>query len=319
MDFIDYYKILGVNKNATQDEIRAAYRKLARKHHPDLNPNDKEANKKFQQINEANEVLSDPDKRKKYDQYGKDWQHAEAFEKAQQSAGSKSRRSQGQGAYSSGGGFDGFSGGFGGSSSFEGGGEFSDFFESLFGRGNSSGTSRSRNRFRGQDLQAELHLTLTDAYRTHQQVLTVNGKNIRITIPAGVENGQIIKLKGHGSPGINDGPDGDLYITFVIEEDPRFRREGNDLYEKFSLDLYTAVLGGEITIDTLGGKVKLKIKPETQNGTVMRLKGKGFPIYKKEGQYGDLYLTLEIRMPGNLSDKEKALFRELAKLAEKKG
>lgn len=315
MDFIDYYKILGINKNATQDEIRAAYRKLARKHHPDLNPNDKEANKKFQQINEANEVLSDPDKRKKYDQYGKDWQHAEAFEKAQQSqsAGNRSRRSQG--AWS-GGGFEGFSGG---ASSFEDGGEFSDFFESLFGRGSSSSAGRSRNRFRGQDLQAELHLTLADAYRTHQQVLTVSGKNIRITIPAGVENGQVIKLKGHGSPGLNDGPDGDLYITFVIEEDPRFRREGNDLYEKFSLDLYTAVLGGEITIDTLGGKVKLKIKPETQNGTVMRLKGKGFPLYKKEGQYGDLYLTLEIRMPEKLSEKEKTLFKELARLAEKKG
>ncbi|HVW63350.1 MAG TPA: J domain-containing protein [Puia sp.] len=319
MDFIDYYKVLGVNKNATQDEIRAAYRKLARKHHPDLNPNDKEANKKFQQINEANEVLSDPDKRKKYDQYGKDWQHAETFEKAKQSSGSRSRRSQG--AYS-GGGFEGFSGGFGGgsgASGFEDGGEFSDFFESLFGRGSTSGAGRSRNRFRGQDLQAELHLTLADAYRTHQQVLTVNGKNIRITIPAGVENGQVIKLKGHGSPGINDGPDGDLYITFVIEEDTRFRREGNDLYEKFSLDLYAAVLGGEITVDTLGGKVRLKVKPETQNGTIMRLKGKGFPVYKKEGEFGDLYLTLEIRMPEKLSEKEKALFRELARLAEKKG
>ena len=145
MDFIDYYKILGINKNATQDEIRAAYRKLARKHHPDLNPNDKEANKKFQQINEANEVLSDPDKRKKYDQYGKDWQHAEAFEKAQQSGGSRSRRSQG--AYP-GEGFEGFSGGFGGGASgFEDGGEFSDFFESLFGRGSSSGASNARPTF----------------------------------------------------------------------------------------------------------------------------------------------------------------------------
>jgi len=318
MDFIDYYKILGINKNATQDEIRAAYRKLARKHHPDLNQNDKEANKKFQQINEANEVLSDPDKRKKYDQYGKDWQHADAFEKAQRSAGTRSRRSQG--AYSDEGfGSGGFSGGFGGASGFEDGGEFSDFFESLFGRGSSPGAGRSRSKFRGQDLQAELHLSLADAYRTHQQVLTVNGKNIRITIPAGVENGQVIKLKGHGSPGINNGPDGDLYITFVIEEDPRFRREGHDLYAKFPLDLYTAVLGGEITVDTLGGKVKLKVKPETQNATVMRLKGKGFPVYKKEEQYGDLYLTLEIKIPEGLSEKEKALFRELAKLAEKKG
>ena len=314
MDFIDYYKILGINKNATQDEIRAAYRKLARKHHPDLNQNDKEANKRFQQINEANEVLSDPDKRKKYDQYGKDWQHAEAFEKAQQSSGGRARRSQG--SYPGG---EEWSGGFGGTSGFEDGSEFSDFFESLFGRGSSSGGSRSRSKFRGQDLQAELHLSLADAYRTHQQVLNVNGKNIRITIPAGVENGQVIKLKGHGSPGVNKGPDGDLYITFIIEEDPRSRREGNDLYTKLPVDLYTAVLGGEVTVDTFGGKIKLKIKPETHNATVMRLKGKGFPVYKKEGQYGDLYVTLDIKLPENLSEKEKELFRELAKLAEKKG
>jgi len=323
MDFIDYYKVLGINKNATQDEIRTAYRKLARKHHPDLNQNDKEANKKFQQINEANEVLSDAEKRKKYDQYGKDWQHADAFEKAQQSggAGGRGRRSHG----GQGGGFssEGFSGSFGGGASdFGEGGEFSDFFESLFGRGNSSGnagTSRnSRGKFRGQDLQAELHLSLADAYQTQQQVLTVNGKNIRITIPAGVENGQVIKLKGHGSPGVNKGPDGDLYITFIIAEDPRFRREGNDLYTKATVDLYTAVLGGEITVDTLAGKVKLKIKPGTQNGTNMRLKGKGFPVYKKEEQFGDLYVSLDIKLPENLSEKEKALFKELAKLAENK-
>jgi curved DNA-binding protein len=316
MDFIDYYKVLGINKNATQDEIRTAYRKLARKHHPDLNQNDKEANKKFQQINEANEVLSDPDKRKKYDQYGKDWQHAEAFEKAQQSAGARGRRSQG--SYPGGGfGSEDFSGGFGGASGFEDGGQFSDFFESLFGRGsNSSGSSRSK--FRGQDLQAELRLTLADAYQAQQQVITVNGKNIRITIPAGVENGQVIKLKGHGNPGVNKGPNGDLYITFIIEEDSRFRRDANDLYARSPIDLYTAILGGDTTVDTLGGKIKLKIKPATQNGTIMRLKGKGFPVYKKEGQYGDLYLTLEIRLPEDLSEKEKALFRELAQLAEKK-
>jgi len=314
MDFIDYYKILGVNKNATQDEIRTAYRKLARKHHPDLNPNDKEANKKFQQVNEANEVLSDPEKRKKYDQYGKDWQHAEAFEKAQQSSGGRgrSRRS----SSSQGGGFEGFSGSFGGSEFGEEGG-FSDFFESLFGHGSASaGSGRGR---RGQDLHAEFQLSLQDAYRTHQQVLTVNGKNIRITIPAGVENGQQIKLKGHGGPAGNNGAAGDLYITFIIPQDARFRREGNDLHTRIQVDLYTAVLGGDITVDTLGGQIKLKVKPETQNSTVMRLKGKGFPVYKAEGQYGDLYVTLDIRLPEHLSEKERSLWKELAKLAEKKG
>jgi curved DNA-binding protein len=302
MDFIDYYKVLGVTKDASQDEIRSAYRKLARKHHPDLNPNDKEANKKFQQINEANEVLSDPEKRKKYDQYGKDWQHAEAFEQARRSGGGRASQTTG-----------GFGGGpFGDFDGGESDSGFSDFFESLFGRGTSAG--RGQTRFRGQDMHAELQLSLKDAYTTHQQVLSVNGKNIRITIPAGIENGQTIKLKGHGMSGVNGGPEGDLYITFLISGDPDFRRDGNDLHSKANLDLYTAMLGGEITVDTLSGKLKLKIKPETANGTTVRLKGKGFPAYKKEGESGDLYVTLDIRLPSRLTEKEKELFRDLSKL-----
>jgi curved DNA-binding protein len=325
MDFIDYYKVLGIKKESTQDQIRAAYRKLARKHHPDLNPDDKEANKKFQQINEANEVLSDPEKRKKYDQYGKDWQHAEAFEKAKQEGG---RQGAGRGAGNP---FDGGSNPFGGSGGFntedfENSGEFSDFFESLFGGGRRSAGGNGPNgnarqnrdaRYRGQDYQAQLSLTLTDAATTHQQVLTVNEKNIRITIPAGVANGQTIKLKGHGAPGANGGPDGDLYITFSIAEDPRWTREGDDLHMKVPLDLYTAILGGEITVETLTGKVKLKVKPETANETVMRLKGKGFPVYKKEGQHGDLYVSLDIKIPANLTEKEKDLFRQLRDLQNK--
>src|SRR5579872_2232453 len=248
MEFIDYYKILGVSKTATQDEIKAAYRKLARQHHPDLNPNDKQANRRFQQINEANEVLSDPDKRKKYDQYGKDWQHAEAFEKAQQAGGRQGGGfGAGPGGFAAGGGgfgaggfgagsFGGFGSAGAGTGEEFGSGEFSDFFESLFGR-----SSRARHSaFRGQDFQAELHLGLAEAAVTHQQVLTVNGKNIRITIPAGVENGQVIKLKGHGGPGTNGGPEGDLYITFVVADDPRWRRDGNDLYAVATIDLYTA-------------------------------------------------------------------------------
>lgn len=318
MEFIDYYKILGVSKTASQDEIRTAYRKLARKHHPDLNQNDKEANKKFQQVNEANEVLSDPEKRKKYDQYGKDWQHADAYEQARQSSGGRRGRKQGGGAAGGGaaGGGDPFAG-FGGGFSNEGG--FSDFFESLFGGGGGrSGGGRSAYSGQGQDLRAELQLNLADVYTTHQQVLTVNGKNIRITIPAGTENGQVIRLKGHGSPGVNGGAAGDLYITFNLQEDPRFKREGNDLQSKTAVDIYTLVLGGEVTVDTLGGKVKLKIKAGTQNNTVMRLKGKGFPVYKQEGEFGDLYVTLDVKLPTDLDDKEKELFRQLAKLAKER-
>jgi curved DNA-binding protein len=292
MAFTDYYKILEVPKDASPEDIKKAYRKLARKYHPDLNPKDKEANKRFQFINEANEVLSDPEKRKKYDKYGEDWTHADQFEKARESQRSTRQQTE-----------DPFAGDFGS-------GEYSDFFEQMFGAG-----SRTRSaKFRGQDYQAELHLSLRDAARTHQQTLTVNGKNIRITIPAGVEDGQVIKLKDHGGPGANGGPNGDLYITFVVEPDPVFKRSGNDLYTTIPLDFYTAVLGGEVMVETLDGKIKLKVKPETQNGTRTRLKGKGFPIYKKEGSSGDLYITYNILIPQNLTHKQKELFTELSKL-----
>ncbi|ANE51627.1 DnaJ C-terminal domain-containing protein [Flavisolibacter tropicus] len=297
MEFVDYYQILGVGKNASTDDIKKAYRKLARKHHPDLNPNDQEAHKRFQQINEANEVLSDPEKRKKYDQYGKDWQHAEQFEQARQQ-----QQYAGGGRGFQGGSYEGF-----------GGGDFSEFFESMFGSGGARGRSR-QTRFRGQDFEAELHLSLREAYTTHQRTLTINGKQIRITIPAGVENGQRIRLKGHGEQGVNGGPAGDLYITFQINDDPVFKRSGSDLFATIDLDLYTAVLGGEATIDTLSGKIKLKVAPETQNGTKVRLKGKGFPVYKQEGQHGSLYITYQIKIPTGLSERERELFTELSKL-----
>uniref|UniRef100_UPI004038CFE3 DnaJ C-terminal domain-containing protein n=1 Tax=Odoribacter laneus TaxID=626933 RepID=UPI004038CFE3 len=299
MAYIDYYKILGVNKDASQEAIKKAYKKLARKHHPDLNPNDPDAQRRFQEINEANEVLSDPEKRKKYDQYGENWKHAEEFEKQRQQYG----QYQGQAGAGRGGGFWSSGGGFSGD------GEFSDFFESLFG---AQGRRRTRSTgLRGQDYNAELQLSLRDAAETHKQVLTVNNKKIRITIPAGVEDGQTIKLSGQGGPGANGGPAGDLYITFVIPEDPVYKREGNNLYRTAPLDLYTAVLGGEQVVETLGGKVKLKVKPETQNNTKVRLRGKGFPVYKQEGQYGDLIVTWSVKIPTDLSDKQKELFREL--------
>ncbi len=303
MDFIDYYSVLGVPKDASDDAIKKAYRKLARKHHPDLNPNDQEANKKFQQINEANEVLSDPEKRKKYDQYGKDWQHADQFEEAQRQQ--QSRQAYGQSAGGTGD-YD-FSDGFGGA-------DFSDFFSSMFGQEAGGGRGRRQAQFKGQDYQADLHLSLRDAYTTHKQTMTVDGKSIRITVQAGVENGQKIKLSGYGSPGINGGPNGDLYITFVIDDDPRFRRMGNDLYVDEVIDLYTAVLGGDRVVETMDGKVKLTVKPETQNGTKVRLKGKGFPVYKQDGSFGDLYITWQVTLPTDLTDQQKELFQQLAAL-----
>lgn len=305
MEFIDYYKVLGLDKSASKNDIKKAYRKLARKYHPDLNPNDKEAQKKFQQVNEAHEVLIDPEKRKKYDQYGKDWQHAEEFEKARS-------QQQYQRQYSGGsGGFGGGTSGFGGGG-FEGG-DFSEFFESMFG-GARGGGHRRTTRFRGQDFNAELQLNLTDIYRSQKQTLTVNGKNIRLTIPAGVENGQTIKIKGYGGEGVNGGPNGDLFITFSINNNTSFKREGKDLYKNVDLDVFTAALGGHVTVDTFDGKAKLTVKPETQNGTTVKLKGKGFPVYKKEGQYGDLYITYNLKLPTGLSAKEKELLQELQKL-----
>ena len=300
MAFIDYYSILGVDKNASEEDIKKAYRKLARKYHPDLNPNDKDAKVKFQQINEANEVLSNPENRKKYDEYGEHWKHAEEYEKAKQA----------QQQYHSGGG----GGGGRWQEAYTGDfdeGMFSDFFGSMFGNRRSG---RQQAKFRGEDYNAEVTLTLREAYTTHQRTFTINGENVRITIPAGIANGQKIKLKGRGGAGINGGPNGDLYITFVIEDDADFKRVDNDLYTTAAVDLYTAVLGGETTVNTFTGKAKVKIQPGTQNGTKMRLKGKGFPVYKQEGQFGDLYVTFNIQIPTHLTEKQKELFTELSKL-----
>ncbi|WHF52940.1 J domain-containing protein [Chryseobacterium gotjawalense] len=306
MAYIDYYKVLGIDKKATADEIKKAYRKLARKYHPDVNPGDKEAERKFKELNEANEVLSNPANRTKYDQYGEHWKHGEEYEKAQQ----QQRQYQSH----QGGNYGGFSG-----ADFGEGADFSDFFQSMFG-GSSGGFGRgsrgsASGKFKGQDLEATLNLQLRDAAKTHQQTFDINGKKVRITIPAGVANGQKIKLKGHGNPGHNGGPNGDLFITFNIEEDHHFKRNGNDLSAELEIDLYTAVLGGETLVKTLDGSVNLKVKPETQNGTKVKLKGKGFPVYKKEGEFGDLYVTYVVKMPTNLTDKEKELFLQLKKLA----
>lgn len=292
MKFIDYYKILGISKTASEKEIKAAYRKLARKFHPDLNPDNKEAEAKFKEINEANEVLSNSENRKKYDRYGENWQRGEEYERAQQQQQSQYQSAQ-----------QGFSEH-----------DFSDFFESMFGGRQASARQGQQAVFKGQDYTSDLHLELKDVYTTHKQVLTVNNKKIRLTIPAGVENGQVIKINGKGGAGLNGGPNGDLYIKFVINNRTDFKRDGNNLYTQVDLDLYTSLLGGEIIVDTFTDKVKLKIAPETQNGTKVRLAGKGFPIYKKEEKFGDLIITYNIKIPTNLSDKEKELFRELQKI-----
>jgi curved DNA-binding protein len=300
MDFIDYYSTLGVGRDASADAIKKAYRKLARKHHPDLNPNDAEAGKKFQQLNEANEVLSDPEKRKKYDQYGKDWEHGEEMEQARQQRQQAGATTDGTRFAADMSGMD--------------GAEFSDFFSSMFGQQTGGRGSGRQTRFRGPDYQADLHQSLTDIYTTHSQSMTIDGRTIGITVLAGVEQGQKIKLTGYGAPGENGGPTGNLFITFVIAEDPRYRRKRNDLYVTETIDLYTAVLGRAVVIETLAGKVKMQVTAGTQNGGSVRLKGKGFPVYKQEGTFGDLYVQWQVTIPTNLTDAQKDLFTQLAAL-----
>jgi curved DNA-binding protein len=286
MEFIDYYKILEIDKSATADAIKKAYRKLARKWHPDVNPNDAAAKVKFQQLNEANEVLSHPEKRKKYDKYGKDWERGEEYEQQRQYSNSRNQQNEG---------------------------DFSDFFSSMFGQQRGGGNRRSNAKFRGQDFNAQLQIDIKEAAKTHKKELTINGKSLRITIPAGIEDEQTIKINGYGGEGANKGPNGDLYITFSIVNTSPFKRVGNDLYVNHDLDLYTAVLGGEIMLTAFdASKLKLKVAAGTQNGTKIRLKGKGFPVYKKEDTFGDLYVTYTVTIPTQLSEKEKELFQQLA-------
>jgi curved DNA-binding protein len=278
MEFVDYYQTLELSRNASADDIKKAYRKLAKKYHPDANPNDAGAKKKFQEINEANEVLGDADNRKKYDKYGKDWQHSNAFEQQ-----ARQRRQ------------------YGGNESE---GAFSDFFSSMFG-------GRNTTKQRGQDLVADLQINLTDVFATHQKTITVNDKNIRINIPAGTDTDQKIKLGGYGNLSPSGGAAGDLIITFKIFNNTSYKRIGNDLHLVHNIDLYTAILGGDVALETLHGKVKLKVKPETQNNTKIRLKGKGMPAYKQDGVFGDLILTYNVETPTNLTAKEIELFKEL--------
>jgi len=296
MAYKDYYKVLGVDKTATQAEIKKAYKRLARKHHPDVNPNDSNAEAKFKEINEAYQVIGKVENRKKYDQLGEHWQH----DGGQNQSGARGRSQQ----YSSG----------------ASEADFADFFESVFGQqaasaGGRYGFGGSAARYKGEDIQAELSLQLTEVMVTHKRTLSVQGKNIRISIPAGVENGQRIKLKGFGGKGVNGGPDGDLYVRFKIINNTDFRREKNHLYKIIELDLYTAVLGGEVLVDTLDGQVKLKVAAGTQNNSQVKLKGKGFPVYKKDHEKGDLYINYVIKIPKDLSAQETDLFKQLKALS----
>ena len=301
MDFKDYYKSLGVSKSATADEIKKAYRKLARQYHPDVNPGNKEAEDKFKEISEAYEVLSDPEKRKKYDQLGADWRHYE-----QAGAGGGFDWSKYTGArpgYTEAEGFEG---------DFFGGSGFSDFFESIFGSGFRRQKGPRHYPVKGQDYRAEMEIGLSEAYHGTTRIINLNGQQFRIKVKAGVRDEQVLRLKGKGSPGANGGVPGDLYLTIKVLSDPTYKRVNDDLYKDQPVDLYTMLLGGEIQVHTLNGAIKFKVHPETQNGATLRLKGKGFPMYENPEKHGDLYLKLIVELPKNLSSHQKELLKEMA-------
>lgn len=298
MNYKDYYKVLGVEKTASQDAIKKAFKKLAMKYHPDKHPGDKKAEEKFKEANEANEVLSDPEKRKKYDEFGENWQNFQ------------------QGGQQSGAGFD--------WSQFQGGGrarasrsgeDYSDFFESLFGggfAGANGGGSFSRSS-KGRDLQAEVEVSLEDAYTGSAKTMEINGEKIEIKFK-GASDGQILRLKGKGGQSHGGGASGDILLTVKIANHPHFERKGNDLYCEEPVDLYTAILGGSIKVKTLSGTINIDIAKETDNGKVLRLKGMGMPIFGKAKEAGDLYVKIKVLLPKKLSAKELELFQSLSDL-----
>ncbi len=313
MEYKDYYKILGVDKNASAAEIKKAFRKLAVKYHPDKNPGDKTAEAKFKEINEANEVLSDTEKKKRYDTLGENWNSYQQQGGSPQDFDWSRYANTGQGGqtfYSTD-----FGEGFGG-------GGFSDFFESIFGGGFGSGFSGSQGRtsrsvFKGQDMQAELHISLEDAYRGSEKIFEVNGQSIKLKIKPGIQDGQILRLTGKGYAGAQGGKHGDLLIVIRVDKDPNFNRIDDDLYCDLQVDIYTAVLGGKVELNTFKGKIKVNIAKETSNGKTLRLKGLGMPKYGKENQFGDLYVKIDLQTPKNLSPEEIKLFKQLEGMRKK--
>jgi curved DNA-binding protein len=287
----DFYSILGVAKTASDDEIKKAFRKLAVKLHPDKNPGDKQAEEKFKDVNEAYEVLSDPEKRKKYDKYGENWN------KVDESKGGAYQGSGGQYSYQG-----------DPADMFGQGSDYENIFESFFQQ---AGGGRRNNKRKGQDVQAQLSISLEEAYNGGPRVFEWNNEKIRIQLKPGAYDGLTIKLSGKGSAGRNGGQPGDLYITINVLPHGSLERDGDNLRHTVNIDLFTAVLGGEKEITSLSGTLKIKIPAGTQNGKVLRLKGKGMPVYDKANQFGDLLLNINVQIPEKLTEEQKELFRKL--------
>jgi len=310
MEYKDYYKILGVDRNAEEKEIKKAYRKLARQHHPDVNPGDKVAEERFKGINEAYEVLSDPEKRQKYDQLGSSWQQWQrtgrdpgGFDWSQWSSGAQP-----------GGGVRVEYRDLGDLGDIFGGRDFSDFFQSVFG---GMGAPQARPR-RGQDYTQPVEITLEEAFQGTTRMIQKDGRRLEVKIPPGVKTGSKVRVAGEGSPGMAGGTSGDLYLEVVVLPHSTLEREGDDLRCELPVDLYTAVLGGEVEVPTLGGGVMLKIPPGTQGGRTFRLRGKGLPNLRNPKKRGDLYARLRVQVPKKLNPREEELFHELASLRQDK-
>lgn len=315
MEYKDYYKILGVDRSAPAEEIKKAYRKLAVKYHPDKNKGDKAAEEMFKEVSEAYNVLSSSEKRKQYDQMGANWnQYKRAGGDPTGFDWSQYARQYG-GAGQSGYGFDGNFGDF-----FEetdsAGGSFSSFFQNMFGGGfGSSGRTARTGAVKGQDFKADLEISLEEAYSGTTRQFAVKGRQLRIRLKPGIGNGQTLKLKGKGAAAPQGGgPAGDLYLTVQVREHPQWKREENDIRTSIEVDLYTAVLGGKVTVPTLTKAVQLNLPSGTQNDKILRLKGNGMPVYGKAGAFGDMYVQVKVLLPQELSAEEEALFRQLQAL-----
>lgn len=311
MEYKDYYKILGVDKNATSKEIKKAYRKLAAKYHPDKTKGNISAEEKFKEVNEANEVLSNAEKREKYDTLGENWQ---SYDQSGGNWREHAKQQSNQNSYY----YQGDPSGFYGNQGSES--DFSSFFEQFFSGRSAEGFGGNQQRnsrgFSGSDIEAELPISLFEAYNGSKRTFELNGQKLRITIKPGAYDGQKLKIKGKGNPGVNTGTKGDLYIILRVEQDARFERKGNNLYTTKIIDLYTAILGGKIEVPTITGSVKMAVSKGTENGKTLRLKGKGMPIYGTNS-FGDLMVKIEISLPKNLSAEEEELFTKLKNIRNK--
>ncbi len=315
MDYKDYYQVLGVEKKSSEKEIKKAFRRLARQYHPDVNPDNPQAEERFKEINEAYEVLSDQEKRQKYDQLGADWQ------RWQQTGGRPGDFNWGR--WTSGRPGDGVNVRYGTPEDMEdlfgGGSAFSDFFSQVFGgtgggRGGRGYQYQMRPQ-RGQDYEQPVEITLQEAHQGTTRVLQKEDQRLEIKIPPGAKTGTRVRMSGEGGPGPAGGPTGDLYLHVTVLPDPRFERKGDDLHTKASVDLYTMVLGGEVRVPTLTGNVVLTIPAGTQNGRSFRLRGKGMPHLRKSGENGDLYAKVEVQLPRNLTARQREMFEELQQIS----